>query len=289
MIGIDWGTSRLRAFLLDPAGSVLDRRTTPDGIGALKGAGLEQALARAVAGWPQDAKLLMCGMVGSRQGLAEAPYLACPADLSALAAALLTVRVAGRAGHIVPGLSCQRADGADVLRGEETLLLGAGLTDAVACLPGTHSKWVRVVGAAVQDFRTHLTGELFAAVAEHTIVGALIPQGVMGETGFGFHAGLDRARANPTGLTAHLFGLRAAVLTGRLAPDDMRAFLSGLLIGHEIAAEAPSGEVVLIGEGQLASSYRRALLAHGLAVREVQANAPAGLFRIARAAGLLPG
>ncbi len=289
MIGIDWGTSRLRAFLLDQAGAILDRRVTPDGIGTLKGAGLEQALARAVAGWPADGPLVMCGMVGSRQGLAEAPYLACPADPYALAAALLKVRIAGRVGHIVPGLSCNRHDGADVLRGEETLLLGAGLTNAVACLPGTHSKWVRVAEGAVQDFRTHLTGELFAAVADHTIVGALIPEGVIGATDRGFDAGLARARQNPSALTAHLFGLRAAVLVGTLEPDDMRAFLSGLLIGHEIAAEAPSGEVVLIGEGQLATSYRRALVSAGVTVRESPADAPTGLFRIAQAARLLPG
>jgi 2-dehydro-3-deoxygalactonokinase len=286
MIGIDWGTSRLRAFLLDGAGRVLDRRATDDGIGALRGAGFNDALGRAIQGWPENTPIVMCGMIGSRQGFSEARYLACPADLSALAAALLPVSIAGRAAHIVPGLSCARPDGADVLRGEETLLLGAALDNATACLPGTHSKWVTIAGGAVEEFRTHLTGELFAAVADHTIVGALIPRAVMGESDAGFRAGLLRARSEPAHLTAHLFGARAAVLTGALAADDLRSYLSGLLIGHEIAAEAPSGTVALIGEGQLAARYRDALQCFGAGVSEVPADAPAGLFRIAGAAGL---
>jgi 2-dehydro-3-deoxygalactonokinase len=287
MIGIDWGTSRLRAFLMDPSGRVLDRRATDDGIGALRGSGFNDALARAIQGWPTDAPIVMCGMIGSRQGFSEARYLPCPADLSALARALLPVEIGGRAAHIVPGLSCARADGADVLRGEETLLLGTALENGTACLPGTHSKWVTIQGGAVQSFRTHLTGELFAAVAEHTIVGALIPRAVMGESDTGFRAGLLRASSEPRNLTAHLFGARAAVLTGALAADDLRSYLSGLLIGHEIAAEAPRGTVTLIGEGQLAARYRDALHLAGGSVREVPADAPAGLFRIARAAGLV--
>lgn len=287
MIGIDWGTSRLRAFLLDDTGRVLDRCATDDGIGAPRGSGFNVALGRAIQGWPGDAPIVMCGMIGSRQGFAEARYLPCPADLSALAAALLPVEIGGRAAHIVPGLCCARADGADVLRGEETLLLGAALDSATACLPGTHSKWVTIAGGAVQSFRTHLTGELFAAVADHTIVGALIPRAVMGESDAGFRAGLSRATSEPKNLTAHLFGARAAVLTGALAADDLRSYLSALLIGHEIAAEAPTGTVTLIGEGQLAARYREALQWSGASVREAPADAPAGLFRIARAAGLL--
>lgn len=285
LIGVDWGTSRLRAFLIDAAGRPCDRRGSDAGIATLGGQGFDAALAPLLHDWPQAAPLLLCGMIGSRQGVAEAPYLACPADLSALAGALMPVAIAGRMGRIVPGLSSRPAD---VLRGEETLILGAGITDGVALLPGSHSKWVRLSGGVVRGFRTHLTGELFAAVATHTIVGRLFAPEDPPEWQPGFDAGLALARAPEAALTHQLFGLRAAALLGEAAPEALRPMLSGLLIGHEIAAEAPGGPITLIGEGALAARYARALGAFGLAHQAAPANpAPAGLFAIARAAGML--
>jgi 2-dehydro-3-deoxygalactonokinase len=283
MIGIDWGTSRLRAWLIDAA-QVTQRRGSDAGIGTLAGQGFDAALAPLLDGWP-DVPLLMCGMIGSRQGIIEAPYLACPADPAALARALVPVAIAGRAAHIVPGLCC---DPPDVLRGEETLIAGIRLADGLACLPGSHSKWVRVGGGAVHGFRTYLTGELFAAVAGHTIVGRLMEPADPPDWPTFFDAGLADARAPGAAVTAQLFGSRAAVLLGRLPARGLRAYVSGLLIGHEIAGAAPAGTVTLIAEQPLRDRYARALDAFGIAHETETADpAPAGLLAIATAAGLV--
>jgi 2-dehydro-3-deoxygalactonokinase len=285
MIGVDWGTSRLRAYLLHD-GAVVQRRDSAAGIGTLGGQGFDAALAPLLAGWPPDVPLLMCGMIGSRQGIIEAPYLRCPADPAALARALVPVAIAGRAAHIVPGLS---TDPPDVLRGEETIILGTGIGTGLACLPGSHSKWVRVAGGIVTGFRTYLTGELFAAVASHTIVGRLMEPADPPDWAAFFDQGVADARAPGAAVTAQLFGGRASVLLGRLPARGLRAYVSGLLIGHEIGGDVPAGTVTLVAEGALRDRYARALdgfgIAHDTAAEE---PAPAGLFRIARAAGLVP-
>jgi 2-dehydro-3-deoxygalactonokinase len=285
MIAIDWGTSRLRLYLLGADGTVRERRGSDAGIASLGGAGFDEALAPLLAGWPENLPLLMCGMIGSRQGILEAPYLACPADPASLARALVPVTIAGRAAHIVPGLSC---DPPDVMRGEETLILGAGISGGLACLPGSHSKWVRVQAGIVTGFRTYLTGELFAAVVHHTIVGRLMDSDDPADWPDFFDHGVTAAREPRAALTAQLFMVRAAGLLGRLPTRGLRPFASGLLIGHEILGEAPAGLVTLIGEGPLMARYARALdsfrVPHETAAPE---PAPAGLFAIARAAGLL--
>jgi 2-dehydro-3-deoxygalactonokinase len=286
MIGVDWGTSRLRAFLLDGDGAVRATRASDAGIVTLDGGGFDAALAPLLHDWPAGLTLLLCGMIGSRQGVVEAPYVACPAGLPDLARALVPVRIAGRDGMIVPGLSCAPPD---VLRGEETLIAGAGLSDALACLPGSHAKWVRVAEGAVQGFRTYLTGELFAAVAQHTIVGRLMqPEDPLDWQDF-FDQGVAAARGDRAAPTALLFGARAAVLLGRLPARGLRPYVSGVLIGAELAAEVPRGRVVLIGGGELVARYARAFTTAGIAHEFGPPDAaPAGLFRIAAAAGLLP-
>jgi 2-dehydro-3-deoxygalactonokinase len=285
LIAVDWGTSRLRAYLLDADGTVRERRGSDAGIAMLGGSGFDVALAPLLDGWPRDAPLLMCGMIGSRQGIVEVPYLPCPADPAGLARALAPVAIAGRDGRIVPGLSC---DPPDVMRGEETLILGSGVRDGLVCLPGSHSKWVRVAGGVVQGFRTYLTGELFAAVAGHTIVGRLLEPVDPPDWRDWFGRGVMAARGPGAALTHQLFGLRAAGLLGRMPPPALRPHLSGLLVGHEIAAEAPAAQVTLIGEGPLLDRYESALDSLAVPHRAAGPDAgPAGLFMIARNAGML--
>ncbi len=176
LIAIDWGTSRARAYRLDAAGRVLGERSEPLGIQQLGGLGYPEALARLLGDWRRDpVPRLACGMVGSRQGWREAPYVECPASLEHLARGLVDT-VAGGVS-IVPGLSTRDAAGApDVMRGEETQILGALAADAprtLAVLPGTHSKWARVERGIVLDFATFMTGELYEALVAHTILGRL--------------------------------------------------------------------------------------------------------------------
>ena len=275
-IGCDWGTSSLRAYRLGADGRVLDRRETPDGIMAIKDGAYEAAFETAVGDWMDgapEAPVILSGMIGSRQGWKEAPYLACPADVASLASALMPVDLArGRRVWIAPGLSHRDADGTpDVMRGEEVQILGAleafgaatSGSAATVCLPGSHSKWARVEAGRVLGFATHMTGELFDAVRGHTIIGQMIEPGAWDDQAF--LEGLDRA-PEPGGLLGHLFGVRAKGLFDTLRPETAGAYLSGLMIGHELVAALDSGgggggggEICLIGGGRLMELYAAAL------------------------------
>ena len=145
MIAIDWGSSSLRAWRLDANGAIVDTRRAD--LGALgHGAATPALLADALQGW-DDTELLLCGMVGARGGWSEAPYLPCPATPGALAQALQEVptqgtALQGRRSRIVPGVRGGSQALPDVMRGEETQIVGL-LSQcpgaAQVCLPGTHS------------------------------------------------------------------------------------------------------------------------------------------------------
>jgi 2-dehydro-3-deoxygalactonokinase len=267
MIGVDWGTSSFRAFRLDAAGRVLDRVATRQGIMQVPPGGFPSVLREAVAPWlaAGEDRILLSGMVGSRQGWQEAAYLPCPAGPGDIAAHLADIAFDGAQVRLVPGLSAADADGVpEVMRGEETQLIGllerigaAG----VVCLPGTHSKWVTIAGGRIAGFTTHMTGEVFAVLRGHTILGRMMQDGAADEAAFA--AGLARAR-DGGGLLHHLFGVRTLGLSGRLADTAAPSYLSGLLLGHEVAAALPPGaEVLLVGDAALCRSYAAAILAFG--------------------------
>lgn len=233
-------------------------------------------------------------MVGSRQGWIEAPYVPCPADVDALAAGLVR-HAAPRAGDVwfVPGVHWSDAHAIDVMRGEEVQIVGAlaerGLDGAVLCLPGTHSKWATVTHGAITRFRTYMTGELFGVLRQHSILGRLMHDDVDDDAAF--DQGVARAQ-EPGGLTHHLFSARTAGLFGRIADPSLAAYLSGLVIGDEIAnavATVPGDmTLLLVGAAGLCARYARALARHGLAPIVLPETAGArGIHHIARVAGLL--
>lgn len=284
MIGIDWGTSSLRAYRL--AGRIVrERRDSARGITAADAADFAAVLRETVGDWLQDGEtdILMAGMIGSRQGWIEAPYLPCPAGLDGLAAALVPVPFAGARVAIVPGLRAEDASGTpEVMRGEETQLVGLAASGR-CCLPGTHSKWAEIAEGNVIGFNTYMTGETFAALRSATILGRMMPEAPTDRAAF-LH-GLARA-AEPGGILHHLFGVRALGLFGRLPDLQAASYLSGLLIGHEIAAEAPTGEVRLIGAPALCELYALALERHGITTIIAPADlAASGLAAIAERAG----
>lgn len=299
MLAIDWGLSSFRAWRLAPDGAVTAHMAGPQGIRGIAPGGFADALAGLLRDWPDaaSAPMLLCGMVGSRLGWAEAPYVPCPALAGDIAAGLLAVP--GRpGGFIVPGLICRNGGVADVMRGEETQLIGLlpslGKGRHLVCLPGTHSKWATVEDGAILGFRTAMTGELYALMRTHSTLAPVLPGTAPGQGADGaeedeaaFAAGLARAAA-PGGLTHHLFGVRAAALAGDMAAGALAAFLSGLLIGHEIAGLGErAGTVHLVGAAGLAARYARAL--RGLGRRPVvhgEAVTAAGLAAIAGARGL---
>ena len=265
MIAVDWGTSSFRAFRLQ-GGAVIDRCETPNGILHVEEGGFAPALRRAIAPWlaAGETRVLMAGMVGSRQGWREAPYLPCPAAPDDLARALVSVPFEGAAVQIVPGLRSEDEGGVpEVMRGEETQLVGVLGTigrDATVCLPGSHSKWAEIKDGAIAGFSTHMTGEAFAALRFHTILGRMMQDGPTEMEAF--RRGVARA-GQPGGLLHHLFGVRTQGLFSQLPEAEAASYLSGLLIGHEVAAAAPRDTVHLIGAPALCSLYALAITQHG--------------------------
>ena len=305
MIGIDWGTSSFRAYLLAPDGSVLDSKETDDGILAATGR-FNDVLEAMISTWSPAAQspVVMSGMIGSRQGWIEAPYIACPADTLAIASGLCRVEASSaRAVWIVPGLSTLDGDGIpDVMRGEETQILGAltalGLSSARIVLPGTHSKWVTVEDGCITGFATYMTGEVFAALKGHTILGRTMDGDVIDPVGFARGVEAARGDGGPPGRLMHkIFSTRTLGLFDRLQPREAGGYLSGLLVGSEIVAAssqllsisrtAPKLSLVIVASPALSALYRDAARQLGHSVHIAPTDCvTAGHLAIARAAGL---
>src|SRR3989442_13528753 len=237
LIAIDWGTTSARAYWLDGGGRIVDERNAPLGIQKIIDRDFAGALARLCGELPGGVPLLACGMIGSRQGWIETPYRDCPAGFGAIAA-MLTV-VPGTRVHIVPGLICRdRNRVPDVMRGEETPLFGALPDDLrgrrAVVLPGTHSKWAIVSDSAIETFATFMTGELYAVLREHSILGRLAAEG-RGD-GAAFERGVRLSLRDAAAMPHDLFSPRTLALTGAPAPLAAADYLSGLLLGAEVAA-----------------------------------------------------
>lgn len=264
-IAVDWGTSNLRAYAMGRDG-VLARAQSQSGSAGLARSDFEPALLELVADWlPADRpiQVVACGMLGSRQGWVEAPYarLPCrPFEAGRLARAVC--RDARLRVSVVPGI--RQESPADVMRGEETQLAGflvgrPGHT-GIVCLPGTHTKWVQLDKGVVTGFRTFMTGELFALVAERSI----LRHGVAshGWDAGAFAAGVSDTLKEPAKLASFLFAIRSEGLLHALTPEKARARLSGLLIGAELAATRDlwgKGDTELIGAEGPVDAYRSAL------------------------------
>jgi 2-dehydro-3-deoxygalactonokinase len=316
---MDWGTSSCRAYLMGEGGVVLAQRRQPSGTMAVTrrasatatpyGLAFEQSFEEMCGGWLEtqpDLPVVACGTVGSNHGWAEADYRPVPADLAAEGIVLTRVRTrAGVTVHIIPGLIANSAL-PDVMRGEETQILGvltnsrrAGTLDyaseCIVLLPGTHSKWVRVTGTTVNDFTTYMTGEVYAFLTDDSILSRLAVRADQPDW-MAFDRGLDvvRSPAGHGGVLHTVFSARSLVITGELAPDQVEDYISGLLIGHELAAIDPAwladepNAILLCGDAKLNDRYRRALERLGLHVAlAVPGSAPLGMWEIAQVTGLL--
>jgi 2-dehydro-3-deoxygalactonokinase len=298
LIAVDWGTSNFRAYLVDAGARVLAEERSAEGILAVRQGDFAGVLRARVGAWLSahgPLPVVMSGMIGSRQGWVEAPYVHCPARIEDLARGLTVIDGEG-VGRValVPGLDCTTGDGVpDVMRGEEVQVLGAlgdGEREGLFVHPGTHSKWVAVRGRSIARFATYMTGEVFAALKSHTILGRLMTEA--GRSPSAFARGVEAARQDrgPPGALLHrLFSVRTLGLFDRIPPDALADYLSGLLIGAELAAAAePGAPFTLLGSGELTERYREAAAVLGLSCRQGPANSViAGQLLIARAAGLL--
>ena len=297
LISVDWGTSSFRAYLVDAAGGALD--TIPEGQGALtlQAGEHEPYLSATLGPWRAahpDLPILASGMVGARQGWREAAYVACPAGADEIAAATLVVPTAALCSvRLLPGVSYVDARGApDVMRGEETQILGAG-GDGMFVLPGTHSKWAWVENGRILSFATYMTGELFAVLKAHSVLGRMMAAPGEATSGPGFAKGLEAAQAleHPGDLMHAAFFARSYGLFGLMEGAELADFLSGLLIGAEILAGARGVKAAtVIASANLTRRYTEAGARLGVALTPAPANAATlGQIEVARRLGVLKG
>lgn len=280
-LAVDWGTTNRRVFVIEQ-GRVTRTERDGKGVTSVEDFPGEAARLRATFG---DLPLLMAGMVGSNIGWEAAPYVAAPAGMAELAAALhwIDERTA-----IVPGVSVSGP--ADVMRGEEVQFLGAaeaGLTpcDGLLVQPGTHCKWAELEDGRIAGFTTAMTGELFALLRSHGLLASQL--GGEATPSDAFRAGVEEARKRD--LAASLFGIRAAKLLGERDDEDAASYASGLLIGSDVAARLAGSRhdiAYILAGPELGSLYAAAIEAHGMATGIVDSHRAfaAGIIAIGRQA-----
>ncbi|WP_162820318.1 2-dehydro-3-deoxygalactonokinase [Microvirga calopogonii] len=289
----DWGTTRFRGYLIEGE-TILDQVSSDEGVSALRRGQHRDVFLRQCGHWLKaepDAPVLLVGMVGSREGWVEAPYAVCPAGPAEIARALAPVDLEnGRKGYIIPGLFCEPAPGAaDVMRGEETLVLGAGIENGLICSAGTHPKWIEMKNGRIERFATYMTGEMYALLREHSMIGRPATEP---EDPKGFDLGLDAADRNSgenrVGLLHLLFSARASVVSGRMNSNLLAPYLSGLLTGDEINGALSQfgrpSSVTILAAPERAELYIHALKRHGIEAKtkDMQHALIAGLARIVR-------
>jgi 2-dehydro-3-deoxygalactonokinase len=285
-IAVDWGTTNRRAYRIDPQSQCIDSFEDSRGVLSVGAGGFAGAAAQ-IRQRLGDLPLLLAGMVGSTRGWIEAPYVACPASLDDLVRQLCWVEQDNIA--IVPGLSILAGDRADVMRGEEVQLFGAIASGLIpqSCFvghPGTHNKWVSVRDGRIGDFRTVMTGEMFAMLRERGMLAEMLGGEVT--LGDSFRDGARRGLTGPT-LTAELFSVRAGVLLGTMSRESAPSYVSGLLVGADVGVGLDLGagsEMIIMGDSDLTRLYAAAAEVGGHAAREIDGEAAflAGSTALAR-------
>jgi 2-dehydro-3-deoxygalactonokinase len=297
LIALDWGTTSFRAYLYDQNDNIIDRISAPAGIMQGNEPNFENVLYAQVGEWLRQhplAVVIASGMITSTQGWIETPYLPCPANLDDLSKNLVEhVTREGHKVYFVPGV-CQQSPIPNIMRGEETQM--AGLSSGkplVAILPGTHSKWIRMQGETIVQFSTFMTGEVFAALTQHTILGRLITENDDPKAfATGVHEGFSKHEKSG-GILSMLFGARAMPLLGMMEAASIKDYISGLLLGTEIGEALSSGlelegNPVLCGSPELVDRYQKGLEICGVTGEPTSGDlAATGLLRIAGAAKLI--
>src|SRR5215216_3825818 len=281
-VAVDWGTSSFRLWLVDRAGNVLGERRSHEGMmaaGKLGFATVLQSHLDAVGAAP-GLPVIVCGMAGARQGWVEAGYVDTPARLASIPEHAVAVPGQDRDIRILPGIAQRDPKAPDVMRGEETQLLGVLGLDAadevVVCMPGTHSKWVRANGGMVERFATFMTGELFDVVSRETILSHAVAGADQAEDIDTFRSAVMAAFKWPAFAANLLFQVRSGQLLYGGKPAAAREKISGTLIGLELAAglagEGRSAGITLVASGRLQMLYRLAFETVSVPVRSIEAE-----------------
>ncbi|MGV7217497.1 2-dehydro-3-deoxygalactonokinase [Bradyrhizobium sp. UFLA05-112] len=294
-VAVDWGTTSFRLWLIDRDGQVLAERRSGEGMMAAAKTGFATVLQSHLdaVGAGSELPVLICGMAGARQGWVEAGYVDTPAPLAAILARAVPVAGQSRDIRILPGIAQRDAGAPDVMRGEETQLLGAlGLEaagEALVCMPGTHSKWVSVSGGTVARFATFMTGELFSVVSRETILSHAVTGADDAEDREAFRSAVAAGFKTPASAANLLFQVRSRQLLFGGTPAAARETISGTLIGIELAAGLahgrPQSGIRLVASGRLQMLYRLAFETLAVAVEPIDADEAvrSGLAMAARA------
>jgi 2-dehydro-3-deoxygalactonokinase len=283
---LDWGTTSFRALLVAPDGAVQDRIETEDGIQSVRDSDFLGVLQRAIAPWRAAYGLLpvyAAGMIGSRNGWTEMPYVPAPARAEDFAAQVKVVLLPdGGTITFLPGLTDHSARPfPDVMRGEETQLVGFGLErDATVVLPGTHAKWAHISGGRIATFQTFVTGEIFGTLSRHSFLSKVAREPATPNwDAFLKGVALVRDAKRPAGLLTHLFSVRTGWLSGGLVPEQMTDYLSGLVVASEFREAKALGwfkdgeRIAVVGDDHLVEVYERVAGAFGLSLEPASEDA----------------
>jgi 2-dehydro-3-deoxygalactonokinase len=290
-IALDWGTTSFRAYLVNAEGAMTDQLSAPEGILAVKDGAFEQALESRIGAWDKSLPVIASGMITSRQGWVEIPYVDCPASAESLAKAIFRKDLAsGRTVHFLTGLHYKSDTlGHDVMRSEETQVFGALDSGAKHFVtPGTHSKWIDVENGVITGFATYVTGETFAVMKAHSILGRLMTNDTDNE--HEFLRGVERAFADPAGLLHNLFSARSLALYQELDPENIASYLSGMIIGaevaHAVAMRDSTNHYAILASPGIGGKYFAAMKAAGL---RVSMGDPLAIVKGERAVGMAAG
>ena len=270
-IALDWGTTSFRAYHVDGSGKVINQFADAEGILAVKDGAFEAVLESHIGSWDKLLPVIASGMITSRQGWIERPYVDCPASAADLAKAIhLHKTSSGRLIHFITGLHLKSPSiGHDVMRSEEVQVFGSLDTDAHHFVtPGTHSKWIDVEDGHITNFATYITGETFSLMRNHSILGRLMKDDADDEQAF--NQGVEKAFADPAGLLHSLFSVRSLGLFDALKPEQLSSYLSGIVIGTEVAhatlSNDRSAKYVVLASPNIGMRYLRAMKIAGLDV-----------------------
>jgi 2-dehydro-3-deoxygalactonokinase len=271
IVGINWGSSRFRAYLIDANGTVSDSIDKPSGVVGLDRKSMTALVEDVAARWTLHSGIYLAGMIGSNVGWVEVPYANAPAGAAELAAAVAAPQMGRVAVRIVPGIACTRTfdNSPEILRGEEIELLGLAALHGgggLISLPGTHTKWAQLEQGRVVDFFTSMSGEIYDRLTTQGLLASIVEGDA--QDGGAFLDGVEAGRARSLGITTLLFGARARVIRNALPRRDAASYLRGLLIGSELAdAERIFGidgkTIPVVGNGPLSRLYASALAASG--------------------------
>ena len=265
-IAVDWGTTHMRAWAIGEEDNVLAFRESNEGMKDLQQNQFEPVLLKLIESWLDDTKVttvIACGMVGSKQGWVETPYLKTPCvPIDNQQLAIATTKDNRIKVNFVPGVMQNNL--ADIMRGEETQIAGFINKNpdfnGVVCLPGTHTKWVNVKEGQITSFKTFMTGELFGVISNHTLIRHSIS--IKGWNQAGFEAGIHEGFNKPGSIASDLFSLRAESIVNDLDRDEARSTLSGLLLGVELnwaQSYWENNNVTIIGSQLLSNNYHQGL------------------------------